>query len=74
MIDTTMLYILTLVWMTLTFIQGFSFQRSHRLQCPFFANLGFDFVEIQSVATTGWFVGAHATFISTGDTQGRELC
>ena len=58
MLETTMLYILISVWMTLTFIHGHS-HKNQKLVCLF----GFFFLgklavyRIEYVATTCWFVG-----------------
>ena len=63
MIETTKHYDLISVWMTLTFIQGNSCMRKQKLLCPFSWKFYSDLDEIQSVATTCWFVEAHAAFI-----------
>ena len=52
MIETTELYILISVWMTLTFIQGCTSIRNQNFDVHFLVNLGIDFDEIQSVTTT----------------------
>ena len=56
-IETTELYILILVWMTLTFIQGHICFDVH-----FRANLGIYSDQIEHVAMTCWFVEDHARF------------
>ena len=63
MIETAKLYISMSVWMTLTFIRGHCYIRNQELRCPFSRKLKIDSDEIQSVATTCWFVEAHARFI-----------
>ena len=58
---TTKLYILILVWSTLTFIQGHSCQK---LQCSFshkFLSINVD--EVHCVATTCWFAEALARLV-----------
>ena len=56
MTETTKLYILLSVWMTLTLIQGHSYGKSK-------SNFSIDLYEIQYVATTCRFVGAHVKSI-----------
>ena len=63
MVETTKLYILISVWMTLTVIRGHCCIGNQKLRCPFSRKLKIDLDEIQSVATTCWFVEAHAKFI-----------
>ena len=60
MIKTIKFCILISVWMTLTFIQGYS---CINFGIHFLANLNIHVDEIQYVATTCWFVEAHAKFI-----------
>ena len=61
MIETMKLHILILVWMMLTFIQGHSCLRNQN-SMHFLTNLSINFNEIQYVATTCWFLEAHANF------------
>ena len=69
MIKTNMLYILVSVWMTVTFIQGHisvrkkNKKKKKNFSVHFLTNLSVDLDEIQYVATTCWFVEAHATVI-----------
>ena len=63
MIETAKLCILMSVLMMLTFIQGHSCMRNQQFLCPFFSNLIIDLDEIKYVATTCWFVEAHAKII-----------
>ena len=72
MIGTTKLSIFCSVWIILTFFQGHSFMRYSKPQ--FLRNFAMDLDEIQSVATTCWFVEAHAKFILSSNIQRRELC
>ena len=88
-IETTMLFILIPVWITMTFSQSYSYiegsspeylsQLCNMLEIPFWsrtlnmknqnvcpgfqADVAIDWEEIQYVATTFWFVEAHAGFI-----------
>ena len=64
MVDTTKFYILISVWMTLTFIEGYSCMRNNKtLGFRFLTKLTIDLDEIQYVAITCWFVEAPAKFI-----------
>ena len=63
MINITKHYIFITVWMTLTVNQGHSCISNQKLLCPFSCKLNIDLDEIQYVATTYWFVEAHAKFI-----------
>ena len=63
MVETTRLYILIFVWMTLTFIQGHSYMRNKKFCVHFLGNFGVNLDEIQYVATTCWFVETHVKFI-----------
>ena len=62
MIEITKLSIFISVWMTLTFIQCHTYIRNQKLWCPF-SHKSINLDEIQYVATTCWFVEAHAKFI-----------
>ena len=61
-IKTSELYIFVSVWMTLTFIQGHGCVRK-KVCVHFLSKLDTDLNEFQDVATTCWFVGAHAEMI-----------
>ena len=60
MIETTELYILISIWMILIFVEGHSWKKRKPLVSIFPTILGNDLDEIQYVATTCWFVEAHA--------------
>ena len=61
MIEATKLYTWISVWMTLTFIQSHSCVRIKKnFGVHFLSNFWVDLDEIQYVATTHWFVEAHA--------------
>ena len=62
MVETTKLYILIYVWLTMTFIQGHDCTRNQKLWCPF-SKLSINLDEIQCFATTCWLVEAHAWLI-----------
>ena len=62
-IGTTILYVLISVWMTFTFIQGDSCMRNQKLKCPFSQKFQSIWMEFIFLATTCWFVEAHAKFI-----------
>ena len=62
MVEITILYILISVLMTLTFIEGHSCMEK-KLKSIFSQILSVDLDKIQYVATTSWFVEAHAKFI-----------
>ena len=64
MFKTTKLYSLILHWVTFTFIRGHScIKNKKNFGVYFLANLSIDLDEIRYVATTRWFVEAHAKFI-----------
>ena len=73
--EITKFYVLTPIWMTLTFIQGHSCMGSQKRVTIFSQNfnltIGLD--EIQYVATI-WFVEAHADYILHKNNQGGEMC
>ena len=74
LIEATKLYILTSVWMSLTFIQGGSCMKNPDLLCPFSGEFRFWFGWSSVYATTCWFVEVLANFFCTNNVQGRELC
>ena len=63
MVETTKLYILISVWMTLIFIHGFSLWETKNFGVHFLTNFMVGLDENQFVATTCCFVEAHAKFI-----------
>ena len=66
MIETTELYILMSVWMTLTFIQGHSCMRNQNFGVHFLRNFAVNFFlcAIQCVATTCRFIAVNVRFVS----------
>ena len=63
MIETTKLYILISVYMTLTLIKGHICVGNQKLCCPFLADVVSIWMKFSMFATTCWFVQAHAKFI-----------
>ena len=74
MTETTKLYILISVYVTLTFIQGHSCMTNRKLRCSFLRKFAIHLDENQYVATNCMFAEPHARFSCTSNIQGRELC
>ena len=73
MVETFKLYILMTVWMTLHIIQGLGCMKNQNFCAHFLLNFLKYLDEIQVVATTSWFVEAHANLLCRIIFQGREL-
>ena len=71
-IDTTELYILILVFWTLTLIQGHGDARKQKVLSNYFLKLSVDVIGIWHAVETCWFDEFHTNFMWPNQYQGRE--